>query len=323
MADNHADKLMMMAPAGKSLVQDAAGLFALPAKTESIRSAVLNVYEAKKEHRRAEAAAVGAAIKLSFDFTVQSGLNVGEKYLLTVKNENGQMVGKCAGQTCSYADYGVFIREMGARTNVTAKLLCIDDLLESESGEYHAHARLLMEWIPSAEECILDRYHVVHRVNEIFNNHHLRFYELMVVKQREVVTSRDQPLEIKINGRLREGTLRKECTFRNKKYVWGLRDEPMTQAAIEEAARKGVYYSPTMTQAEIEEHQRTGVYHAMLSSTNALVPVIPNPRQHVDYFYPLWQAEVSEAIRKCSAATSVQLTVTLIPTKAHVHSWPE
>jgi hypothetical protein len=122
-----------------------------------------------------------------------------------VKNESGQTVGKFAGATANYANYSEFIREIGSRANVTAVLLCIDDLLETENGEYHAHALLLMEWIPSAVECILDRYHVVHRVNEIFNNHHADCYDLMVVKQRDVVTSRDHQLELRIDARLRNG----------------------------------------------------------------------------------------------------------------------
>ena len=93
-------------------------------------------YESKKEHRRSEAAAVGAAIKLSLDFTVQSGLNVGEKFLLTIKNENGQTVGKEAGATSNYKDYEVMIREIGQRANVTAPLLCLDDVVEIENGDY-------------------------------------------------------------------------------------------------------------------------------------------------------------------------------------------
>eukprot|EP00966_Prymnesium_polylepis_P020659 475437-Prymnesium_polylepis.1 len=36
---------------------------------------------------------------LGFDFTRQSGLNVGEQWLLTVTNETGQTVGKAAGKS--------------------------------------------------------------------------------------------------------------------------------------------------------------------------------------------------------------------------------
>ena len=184
----------------------------LPGRSELVRTSVLNAYEAKKEHRRAEAAAVGAALKLSLDFTVQSGLNVGEKWLLTVKNENGQTLGKMAGATCNYKDYESSIRELGARANVTAPLLCLDDVTETENGDYDAVTKLLFLWLPSVEECILDRYHVVHRVNEVFNPHSLLFYQLMVVEQRDVVTSRDANLERTIDARLRAGTLRKEVT---------------------------------------------------------------------------------------------------------------
>ena len=309
-AEEQPDKLGLMAPGGKALAKDVAGLYVLPARAETVRTAVLNVYESKSQHRRAEAAAVGAAIKLSLDFSVQPGKNVGEKFLLTVKNENGQTVGKFAGATSNYLNYETQIREIGARENVTAELLCIDDLMENEVGEYAKHAQRLMEWT-GTKECILDRFHVVHRVNEVFNNHHLDFYDLMVVKQRDVVASRDGQLEKKIDARLRDGTLNKSCTFRGKSYKWG----------------DGV----KMTLEEINEHKRTGLYHAMLSSTGALVPVIPNPRKHVDDFYPLWQAEVSEAIRRCSTATSVALTIMgeegntqmlLLPRNVHVHSWP-
>ena len=97
---------------------------------------MLNVYESHKEHRRAEAAAVGAKIMLSFDFTKQSGVNVGESWLLTVKNEDKQTVGKKAGPSSNYADYQAFIEEIGARDNVTAELLVFDDLSETEAGEY-------------------------------------------------------------------------------------------------------------------------------------------------------------------------------------------
>ena len=181
--------------------------------------------------------------------------------------------------------------------------------METDNGEYDATTRLLMLWLPSVEECILDRFHVVHRVNEVFNPHNSHFYELMIVKQREVVTSRDGHLERLIDARLRAGTLRKEVTFRSVKYVWG---------------------GAPMTQPEIDAHKRSGVYHAMLSSTGALVPVLPNPRQHVDDFYPLWQAEVSEAIRRCSLATALLLAtatagdaqaIEIIAAGHHVHSW--
>ena len=305
-AEDHADKLVMMAPSSKTLAQDVAGLYVLPGRAELVRTSVLNVYESKKEHRRAEAAAVGASIKLSFDFTVQSALNVGEKMLLTVKNENGQTVGKIAGSTSNYKNYESFIREIGERPNVTASLLCLDDVTELENGDYDSATKLLMLWLPSIQECILDRFHVVHRVNEVFNPHNSRFYELMIVKQRDIVTSRDGHLEKIIDSRLRAGTLKKEATFRGDKYVWG--EAPMTQE-------------------EIEMHKRSGLYHAMLSSTAALVPLIPNPRQHVDDFYPIWQAEVSEAIRQCSMATALHLAtvggaVELIANTTRVHSWP-
>lgn len=61
----------MMAPSSKTLAQDVAGLYVLPGRAELVRTSVLNVYESKKEHRRAVAAAVGASIKLSFDFTLE------------------------------------------------------------------------------------------------------------------------------------------------------------------------------------------------------------------------------------------------------------
>ena len=306
-AEDQPDKLAMMAPAGKALAQDVAGLYVLPGRADLVRTSVLNAYEAKKEHRRAEAAAVGATLKLSLDFTVQSGLNVGEKWLLTVKNENGQTVGKVAGGTSNYKNYESFIREIGSRENVTAALLCLDDVMETEDGEYDATTRLLMLWLPSIQECILDRFHVVHRVNEIFNPHHQDHYKLMIVKQRDVVTSRDGQLEKTIDARLRAGTLRKEVTFRGTKYVWG---------------------GAPMMQAEIDTHKCSGLYHAMLSSTGALVPVVPNPREHVNDFYPIWQAEVSEAIRRCSMATALQLvtttgnTIELVAAGRSVHSWP-
>ena len=134
-AEQHPDMLAMMAPSGKPLAQDVAGLYVLPGRSELVRTSVLNVYESKKEHRRAEAASVGAAIKLSFDFTVQSGLNVGEKWLLTAKNENGQTVGKQAGATSNYKNYEVMIREIGQRANVTAPLLCLDDVTEIDNGD--------------------------------------------------------------------------------------------------------------------------------------------------------------------------------------------
>ena len=131
---------------------------------------------------------------LSFDFTKQSGLNVGQLRLLTIKNENGQTIGKCAGPSANYEDYAEFIKEVGARENVTAKLLCLDDLIEMALGEYDARAIKLMKWIPSAKDCILDRFHVmIHRVNETFNNHSDLYFEAMVVKQRDIVCSRDDP----------------------------------------------------------------------------------------------------------------------------------
>ena len=309
LADEAVDKLGLVSPTGKEFTKDPAGLYALPVQAELIRSAVLNGYEARKEHRRAEAAAVGASLKLSFDFTKQPGLNVSSQWLLTCKNENGQTVGKAAGATSNYEDYEDFIREIGARPNVTAPLICLDDVMETEIGNYDARTLKLMEWIPTAEEVILDRFHVVHRVNEVFNNHHLDFYELMIVKQRDVVTHRDRELELRIDGLLRQGTLNKTVTFRGVQYSWG---------------------GTPMKQEEIEEHKCSGLYHAMLSSTNALVPVVPNPRKHVEDYYPLWQAEVSEAIRSCTTASPLYLVSRtsplpqlLVPAGAHVHSWPD
>ena len=309
LAEEQPDKLGLCSPSDKSFTQDPAGFFALPTQPELVRSAVLNVYEARKEHRRAEAAAVGASIKLSFDFTKQSGLNVGEQWLLSVKNEAGQTVGKRAGRTSDYADYEEYIREIGQRENVTAVLLCIDDLMETDMGTYDSRARKLLEWIPSAVECILDRFHVVHRVNEVFNNHHLQYYDLMVVKQRDVVCSRDQQLELKIDARLHEGSLHKTCTFRGTQYVWG---------------------GTPMSLTEIAAHKASGLYHAMLSSTGALVPVVPNPRKHVEQNYPIWQAQVSEAIRSCRTATAIVLALAapgsstlLVAAGSHVHSWPD
>ena len=304
------DKLMLLSPSGKAFERDPAGMYMPAVQLGPVRNAVLNVYESTNEHRRAEAAAVGAAIKLGFDFTKQSGENVGEVWLLTVKNENGQTVGKAAGKTANYAEYEEFIREIGSRPNVTAQLICLDDLLETDLGGYDARSTKLVEWIPSAIECILDRFHVVKRVNEGFNNHSEPFYRLMVVEQGEVVASRDDTLEKRIDGRLREGSLDVECTWRGKeKVVWG-------------GGQK-------MDQSVMESHKRSGLYHAMLSSTHALVPVVPNPRKHVEHFYPLWQAKVSEAIRRCSLAQELLIclsptsdAVVLLQAGTHVHSWP-
>lgn len=44
----------MMAPSSKTLAQDVAGLYVLPGRAELVRTSVLNVYESKKEHRRAD-----------------------------------------------------------------------------------------------------------------------------------------------------------------------------------------------------------------------------------------------------------------------------
>jgi hypothetical protein len=288
----------------------------------------LLAYESKKEHRRSEAAAVGAAIKLSLDFTVQSGLNVGEKFLLTIKNENGQTVGKEAGATSNYKDYEVMIREIGQRANVTAPLLCLDDVVEIENGDYDRATSLLMRWLPSTQECVLDRFHVVHRVNEVFNPHHSRHYELMIVKQRGIVTSRDGHLQRTIDARLRAGTLKKEVTFRGVKHVWG---DAVKMSEMTLCGNKRI--EAQMTQFEIDAHQNSGLYHAILSSTCALVPLILNPRKHVEDFYPSWQAEVSEVIRQCSMATALRLTtvatmsnqagmIELVPAGQWVHSWP-
>ena len=58
-----------------------------------------------------------------------------------------------------------------------------------------------------------------------------------------------------------------------------------------------VWGGTPMSLTEIAAHKASGLYHAMLSSTGALVPVVPNPRKHVEQNYPIWQAQVSEAIR--------------------------
>ena len=50
-------------------------------------------------------------------------------------NENGETVGKKMGRTAVYVDYEDFIREIGARSNVTAELLCLDDLMETDLGQ--------------------------------------------------------------------------------------------------------------------------------------------------------------------------------------------
>ena len=94
-AEGHSDKLALLS--GKGFSKDPALLYAVSTNSQVVNEAVLNVYESTKEHRRAEAAAVGAALKLSLDFTKQPGENVGEEWLLTIKNENGQMVAKLAG----------------------------------------------------------------------------------------------------------------------------------------------------------------------------------------------------------------------------------
>ena len=291
----HGDKLALLSPAAKTLTTDAAAFYLPSTSPHLIQQAVLNAYEAKKEHRRAEAAAVGAALKLSLDFTKQSGENVGEEWLLTVKNENGQTVGKAAGKTANYLDYEDFLREIGQRKNVTAKLLCLDDVVETSSGEYDARSKLLLEWL-GGEEVVLDRFHVIHRVNEGFNNHSAHFYRLMVVEQREVISHREPSLEMLIDARLMAGTLKKTCTFRSTQYVWG---------------------GTPMTGEEINAHKASGLYHAMLSSSNALVPVVPNPREHVDLHYPLWQAKVAEHIRKSSLASHVGVVVASTDGQTH------
>ena len=205
-ADNHVDKLCLLSSSLKPFIQDPAGMYALPTQPKVLQAATLSVYESTKEHRRAEQAAVGAVIKLSFDFTKQSGENVGEEWLLTVKNESGQTVGKKAGRSTKYEDYRDFIQEIGARENVNAELIVIDDLVESAAGEYDKRSQLLLDWIPTATEVITDRFHVVKTVNEGFNNFSDFFYPLMVVKQRDVVATRDFQLEQQIDVRLRKGT---------------------------------------------------------------------------------------------------------------------
>jgi hypothetical protein len=93
------------------------------------------------------------------------------------------------------------------------------------------------------------------------------------------VASRAQNLEQHIDARLRQNTLNKCCIFRDESVEWG--------------GAKG----RAMTTEDIAGHKQSGLYHAMLSSTCALVPVVPNPRSHVELEYPVWQAKVSEHIR--------------------------
>ena len=78
------------------------------------------------------------------------------------ERENGQTMGKVAGGTSNYKNYESFIREISSCENVTAALLCLDDVVETEDGEYDATTCLLMLWLPSIQECILDRLHTQH-----------------------------------------------------------------------------------------------------------------------------------------------------------------
>jgi hypothetical protein len=126
--------------------------------------------------------------------------------------------------------------------------------------------------------------------------------------------SRQDTLEKHIDARLRTGSLNVTTTWRKKQYSWG----------------GGV----TMSEEQIEQHKKSGLYHAMLCSTGALVPVVPNPRLHVEHYYPLWQAEVSEHIRRCSTSFGIHACLapdvagsiecrTILAKGTHVRSWPE
>jgi hypothetical protein len=127
------------------------------------------------------------------------------------------------------------------------------------------------------------------------------------------VASRAQLLEQHIDSRLQNNSLHKTCKFRDESVEWGGRD------------------SKPMSLDDIEAHKKSGLYHAMLSSSCALVPVVPNARLHVELEYPRWQATVSEHIRSntlfcdlraLGSALDSSSGQLLLGAGTHVHSWP-
>lgn len=210
---------------------------------------LLAVFQNRRELREAQQCAVGAAEVISLDWTVQSGKTLGGKHLANVCNEDNNLVASRVTKSERIEEVSSFLEEIGARPNVSARVVVIDKVPPSlDESAVSKLAEKIMDAIPSVEKVMQDRFHVGHHISKHFNNADARFYALVIHGWRDATVTRDSKFENAVDEALRAGLISKQ---RN---------------------RKGITLGQRLSDDEISKLKASGEYHNLFSAKECIVP---------------------------------------------------
>ena len=234
--------------------------------SNSFAPAVLEVFERRHDLRMRQMCQVGCDYVCSLDFCAHSGKVLGGKWQLLVTNEENNLIGSLVSDNVKLGDSKPFLTTLAKRPNFKARVAIIDNVPPSldptalSTLEVMLMETLGVEWVGQ------DRFHVAHSFSPKFNNCHPGWWELIILGWRHATVERDVQCERLVIERLRTGTIKKQCTFRDVKYeICGNQWRRGVNA---------VWLSLTDNfDAWLSDAQSSGLFHELFStSPNVIVP---------------------------------------------------